>query len=356
VNAISYPQPRHANYLLGVLMVAYILSFIDRNILAILVGPIREEFAISDFQFSILHGWAFTLLYVILGMPIGWLVDRFRRKWIILGGVLFWSAMTALCGVARNFSTLFLARVGVGVGEASLSPAAYSMLSDSFPPQRLAWATSFFAIGITLGAGISYMVGGLLYDVFSNSATFAAIAPAMRPWQATFISVGLLGFVVIALLWFVREPMRRQQLGESSQDQGASPSEVAAHLWKQRRLYGALIFGIAMFSVVGQGSGAWYPELLMRNYAMSKSEAGSVVGLLFVVLGTLGTFTGALCASILQRRGYRDANMRWVMLSAMLALIPGVISPLMPTSTGVIALVLQWRRCNWQHPAGCAGK
>jgi len=335
-----YPQPRHANYLLGVLMVAYILSFIDRNILAILVGPIREEFAISDFQFSILHGWAFTLLYVVLGVPIGWLVDRFRRKWIILSGVLFWSAMTALCGVARNFSTLFLARIGVGVGEASLSPAAYSMLSDSFPPHRLPWATSFFAIGITLGAGISYMVGGLLYDFFSTSAELAAIAPAMRPWQATFITVGLSGFAVVALLWFVREPARRSLpiLDDSTRTGGASPVEVAAHLWQQRRLYGALIFGISMLSVVGQGSGAWYPELLMRTHGMSKGEAGSIIGLLFMVVGTLGTFAGALFASLLQRRGYLDANMRWVMLAAALTVIPAVLSPLMPNSTGLIAL------------------
>jgi len=336
VNA-PWPPPRHANYLLGVLMVAYILSFIDRNIMAILVGPIREQFAISDFQFSILHGWAFTLLYVVLGVPVGWLVDRFRRKWIIFGGVLFWSAMTALCGFARSFSSLFLARVGVGVGEASLSPAAYSMLSDSFPPRRLPWATSFFAIGITLGAGISYMVGGLLYDFFLTSAELAAIAPAMRPWQATFITVGLSGFLVVALLWYVREPARRQRADDSTHT-GASPLEVAAHLWQQRRLYGALIFGISMLSVVGQGSGVWYPELLMRTHGMSKSEAGSIIGLLFMVLGTLGTFAGALFASLLQRRGYPDANMRWVMLAAIFTLIPAVLSPLMPETTGLVAL------------------
>jgi len=329
--------PRHANYLLGVLLVTYVLSFIDRNVLAILVGPIREEFAISDFQFSILHGWSFTLLYVGLGVPFGWLVDRFSRKWIILGGVVFWSVMTSLSGFARSFSSLFLVRVGVGVGEASLSPAAYSMLSDVFPPQRLRWATCIFAMGITLGTGISYMVGGVLYDFFSHSAELAAIAPTIQPWQATFISVGLLGLLVVALLCCVREPLRRQRPDTSIQV-GASPGEVITHIWNQRRLYVALIFGVCMFAIVGQGKMAWYPELLVRSHAMSKSEAGSAVGLVFMVMGTLGSFAGAVFTTLLQRRGHLDANLRWVMLVAILNILPATFSPLMPSSSAVLAL------------------
>lgn len=331
----SHLRPRQANYLLGVLLLAYVLSFVDRNILAILVGPIRQEFAISDFQFSILHGWAFTLFYIVLGVPIGWLADRFSRRWIILGGVVFWSVMTSACGLARNFSTLFLARVGVGVGEATLSPAAYSILSDAFPPNRLRWATSVFAMGITLGTGISYMVGGLLYDFFST-VDLSSWAQDMRPWQATFITVGLAGFVVVAMLWFVREPIRRQLPTETGD--AVSLREVLAHLLRQRRLYGALMFGVTMMAVVGYGSMAWYPELLLRSHGMPKSEAGSALGLVFMVVGTLGSFSGAVFATLLQRRGHLDANMRWVMLAAALAIVPSVLSPLMPTSTGVIVL------------------
>jgi len=332
-----YPRSGDAYYLLGVLLVTYILSFIDRNVLAILVGPIREEFAISDFQFSILHGWSFTILYISLGIPFGWLVDRFSRKWIIVGGVVFWSAMTSLSGFARNFFSLFLVRVGVGVGEASLSPAAYSMLSDVFPPRRLPWATAIFATGITLGTGIAYMVGGLLYEVFNHSSKLAAIAPSLHPWQATFMTVGLLGLVVVALLWFVREPLRRQRPDESTRT-GASPFEVARYLWQQRRLYSGLIFGVCMFAVVGQGSMAWYPELLVRSHAMSKGEAGSAIGLVFMLAGTLGSFAGAGFSSLLQRRGHLDANMRWMLLAALLACVPSVLSPLMPNSTATIAL------------------
>jgi len=330
---MPYPSSRYANYLLGVLLAAYVLSFIDRNILAILVGPIREEFSISDFQFSILH------LYVVLGIPVGWLVDRFNRRWIIIGGVLVWSVMTCLCGFARNFPTLFLARVGVGVGEASLSPAAYSILSDVFPPHRLSWATSIFAMGITLGTGISFMVGGVLYDVFSHSETLAAIAPSMRPWQATFITVGLLGFVVVAALAWVREPMRRPRPDEIAQAQGgASLGEVLAYMWQQRRLYGTLMFTVGTIALAGYGCTAWYPEFLVRSHGMSKAEAGSAVGLVFMVVGTLGSFAGAVFAALLRRRGYLDANLRWVMLAAALMVVPSVFSPLMPGSPGVIVL------------------
>jgi MFS family permease len=331
----AYPPPRRANYLLGALLLAYILSFVDRNVLAILVGPIRQEFAISDFQFSILHGWAFTLFYIVLGVPIGWLADRFSRRWIILGGVTFWSAMTCLCGFAGNFFSLFLARIGVGVGEATLSPAAYSILSDAFPPDRLRWATSVFAMGITLGTGISYMVGGLLYDFFST-VDLAALAPLMRPWQATFITVGLAGLLVVGLLWFVREPARRRLPSESGD--AVSLREMLAQLRRQRRLYAGLMFGVTMMSVIGYGSMAWYPELLLRSHAMPKSEAGTALGLVFMVVGTLGSFAGAVFATLLQRRGYSDANMRWVMLAAGLAIVPATLSPLMPTSGGVIAL------------------
>ena len=118
-----------ARYALAILLLAYILSFIDRNVMAVLIGPIREQFSISDFQYSLLHGFAFSMFYIVLGLPIARLADRRNRKWIITIGILCWSLMTCLCGVARSFGMLFLTRVGVGVGEAALSPSAFSMLS-----------------------------------------------------------------------------------------------------------------------------------------------------------------------------------------------------------------------------------
>ena len=343
-----YPPSRRANYMLGVLLAAYILSFVDRNVLAILVGPIRQQFEISDFQFSLLHGWAFTLFYIVLGVPIGWLADRFSRRWIIIVGVSFWSLMTALCGFARSFGSLFLVRVGVGVGEATLSPAAYSLMSDYFPPERLRWATSVFAMGITLGTGASYMVGGFLYEFFSRvDLPHIALLADVKPWQATFITVGLAGFLVVALLAFVREPPRQRLAGEV---EGAVPfAAVIARLRGEARLYASLIFGITMMSVIGYGSIAWYPEMLVRSHGMAKSEAGSALGLVFMVAGTLGTFMGAACAAWLQRRGHRDANMRWVMCAALLAAVPAVAAPLAPGSAAALALFTLVTFLHYSH-------
>lgn len=331
-----------ANYVLAILLVAYILSFIDRNILALLVGPIREDFQITDFQFSLLHGLAFTLFYIFLGLPIGWLADRYSRKWIITSGVFFWSLMTCLCGFAKSFPSLFVARIGVGVGEATLSPAAYSLLGDYYPPKRLAWATSIFAMGITLGSGTSYLIGGWLYDQLSTMelATLPLIGAYVadwRPWQLTFIVVGLPGFLVVLLLLSVREPARRSA-NSSSVDDVLPLSEVFVYISQHWRAYSAIMFSVSAMSIIGYGTLIWYPEFLFRTYAMSKTEAGTALGSIFIIAGTAGTFAGAWFASLLRDRGYMDAHLRVVMLAALILFLPAVAAPLMPS--GSIALWL----------------
>ena len=335
----SYASPFYANYVLVVLLIAYILSFVDRNILAVLVGPIRQEFEISDFQFSIISGWAFTLFYIVLGLPIGWLADRFSRKWIITSGVFFWSLMTCLSGYTRTFGSFFLARVGVGVGEAALSPAAYSILSDYFSPSRLRWATAIYAMGITLGAGLSFRVGGWLYDRLSDmDVSTLPLIGALKAWQLTFIVVGLPGLLVVLLLLFVREPPRHQTA--ELRDKAPSLGEVLGYIKQRWQAFSSLIFGVCMKAVIGYGSMLWYVEFLVRTYGMSKTDAGIAFGNIFLIGGTAGTLAGAVFASFLQRRGYVDANMRMIAISSLLVLIPAVAAPLMPTSD--LAIALAW--------------
>lgn len=329
----SYPSAGYANYVLGVLVAAYILSFIDRNILALLVGPIRAEFNISDFQFSILHGWAFTLFYIFLGLPIGWLADRFSRKWIITGGVFLWSIATCLCGVAKNFSTLFITRVGVGVGEAALSPPAYSLLSDSFEPRRLRWATAIYASGITLGSGTSYMIGGWLYEKFvaMGGWQLPALDLSFKPWQLTFVTVGVPGFLVVLALLFVREPPRQKTALDK--DEAEPTAVVLAYVREHWQAYAGLIFGMSMMAVIGYGMLTWLPEFLLRTFGMAKAEGGAWLGSIFIFGGTAGTFFGAVFAELLQRRGYEDANMRLIGLVAAILVIPSVTAALVPSVT-----------------------
>lgn len=336
------PLASGANYVLAILLIAYILSFIDRNILALLVGPIRQDFQISDFQFSLLHGLAFTLFYIVLGLPIGWLADRYSRKWIITSGVFFWSLMTCLCGFAKSFPSLFVTRIGVGVGEATLSPAAYSLLGDYYPPRRLAWATSIFAMGITLGSGTSYLIGGWLYDQLATMdlATLPLIGAYVadwRPWQLTFIGVGLPGFLVVLLLLLVREPARRTA-SSGEVDEALPLSAVLAYILQHWRAYSAVMFSVSAMSIIGYGTLIWYPEFLFRTYAMSKTEAGTALGSIFIFAGTAGTFAGAWFASLLRSRGYVDAHIRVVMLAALVLILPAVAAPLM--ADGSIALWL----------------
>ena len=150
-----WPRPAYSWYVVAILLLAYTLSFIDRMILSLLVAPIRAALDISDTQVSLLIGLAFALFYTVLGLPLAWIADRYNRRNLIVAGVAIWSVMTAGCGLAGSYVTLFLARMGVGVGEATLSPAAYSMLSDYFPRHKLARAMAVYSMGVPLGAGIS---------------------------------------------------------------------------------------------------------------------------------------------------------------------------------------------------------
>jgi len=327
-----------ANYALLVLLLAYILSFVDRNAMAVLVGPIREDFDISDFQYSILHGFAFSMFYIFLGLPIARLADRGSRKTIITIGVFFWSLMTCFCGLAQSFKTLFLARVGVGVGEAALSPPAYSLLSDYFSEETLPRAMAIYTLGITIGGGLAYIVGGAVYQYFStHGALSLPLIGELRPWQTTFIVVGLPGFLLVLLLSFITEPARRgQDVAIAPANEGHSLGEIAAVLRSNWQAYSALILGVSLLSVLGYGTMAWYPEFLVRSHGMSRAEAGSMFGIIFIIAGSAGTIAGGWSAAPLARRGYSDANMRVVMWVAILWMAPAMAGPMLPS--GAMAL------------------
>ena len=182
----DYPGLGAAGYSLGLLFIAYVFSFIDRQVLSLLVGPIREDFGITDFQFSLLQGLAFALLYTFAGLPLGRLADRYSRRFILAGSVFFWSLMTCACGATKNFTQLFVARMGVGAGEAGLAPPAYSIITDSFRPEHLGYAMSFYKVGVKVGGGLALVIGGLLYDYFSslgevNVPLIGLVKPGMRP-------------------------------------------------------------------------------------------------------------------------------------------------------------------------------
>ena len=320
-----------AYYALLVLLLAYILSFVDRNVMAVLIGPIRADFAISDFQYSLLHGFAFSMFYIFLGLPIARFADRGSRKWVITLGVLFWSLMTCVCGLARSFSALFLARMGVGVGEAALSPPAYSLISDYFTEETLPRAMAVYTLGITIGGGLAYILGGAVLQYFSaRGAVELPLVGSLQPWQTTFVIVGLPGFLLVVLLSVMIEPPRRG--AAYVLDKEGSPGQVLVHLRRQWQAYTSLVLGVSLLAVLGYGTMAWYPEFLVRNHGMSAAQAGAQFGLIFILAGSAGTLVGGFSAAPLMARGYPDADMRLIMWIALLWLLPAAAGPMLVDS------------------------
>lgn len=335
-DATPWPRPLYAWWVVAVLLVAYTVSFIDRMILSLLVAPIRADLQISDFQFSLLHGLAFAVFYTVLGLPLGYLADRGNRQRLISVGVAFWSVMTAACGLAPNFLALFCARVGVGIGEATLSPAAYSMLSDYFPKHRLGRAMAIYSIGVPLGSGIALVIGGMVVKFASEMP--AIVLPVLgptEPWRLVFYLVGLPGLLVVLLLLSVREPLRRGRTAAPAEKFGAVFTHVRAHA----RAFGAHFIGLSLLTFVIYGGLAWYPTFFARTYGMAASDAGVAYGIIMAVGGAAGLILGGFLADFLFRRGYRSAHLMAVMFSVLSSAPLFVLAPLMGNANLAFALL-----------------
>ncbi len=338
----DYPGSLEANYVLGLLFVTYTFSFIDRQVLGVLVGPIKTDLALSDVQFSLLQGAAFAILYSVMALPFGRLADAGSRKWIMSIGVLGWSIATVGCGLAKSFGALFTMRMAVGVGEAALSPAAYSTISDSFPKEKLTRALSIYKAGALVGGGLALALGGALYDYFSavDNLVLPVLGP-MSAWQATFVAVGLPGLLLAALLAFTREPKRKGMLRDEATATARSLSvrEVFAYMFVQHRwLYVSILGGCALLAVVSYGFSSWFTEMLIRNFALTRSQSGSLFGSVVVVAGITGILSGPLVVNFFQRRDHLDANMRVLMLIAITLFPAAVLAPQMPNHTLALAL------------------
>ena len=200
---------RYSKYVLGVLLVVYIFNFIDRQIISILAEEIKADLGISDAEIGFLYGTAFAVFYAVFGIPLGKLADVWTRKSLISIGLGFWSLMTALSGTAHSFGTLAACRFGVGVGEASASPAAYSILSDYFSPRVRATVLAIYSSGVYIGAGIGLFLGGFIVDAWKDAFPDPALAPlGLQGWQAAFLAVGFPGLLVALWVWTLREPVR----------------------------------------------------------------------------------------------------------------------------------------------------
>ncbi len=339
---------RYAWYATLVMMVAYTFSFLDRQILNLMIGPIEADLHITDSEFAIIAGGAFGIFYTIMGLPIGWLADRYNRKWIVAIGIALWSLMTASCGLARSFSHLFTARIGVGVGEATLSPSAYSLLSDYFDKAHLPRAMSVYTFGIFIGAGLALIVGGQVIGLVEHRPDMVLpLLGAMHPWQLVFIIVGLPGVVLSVWLATLREPKRRGRtdiLAGERRKKDFAFQEVFRFMARYPWMSVSMFLGSAFFSVLGYAD-TWYPELYIRTWGWSASLSGAVNGLTSLIAGPLGLMFAGWYSSRMIKQGRVDACLRLTAFGAVGIALPAILMPLMPTPLSMALWLIPLKFC-----------
>jgi len=288
------PSPSYARYVLALLFVVYVFNFIDRQILAILLEPIKADLGVSDTAMGFLTGIAFALFYTVAGIPIARLADRSSRRTVIAVGLALWSAMTAASGLARSFGQLALARIGVGIGEAACTPPAHSLLADYFPPERRATALAVYGMGIHVGILFGFLVGGWMNELFG--------------WRNALYVVGLPGLVLAVVVRLtVREPERGAADGLAAPPVAVSMRD-AVHEVRRLESLRHMTLGAGLHSFAGYALAAWGPAFMVRVHHMGTAEVGTSLGLITGFSGAAGAILGGI---LVDRLGRRDA--RWAL-------------------------------------------
>lgn len=306
--------------MVALLLAANTISFVDRMLLTLLVGPIRAELMISDTQISLLHGFAFAAFYALAGLPLGRIADQGDRPRLMSIGVSLWSCMTAVCGFAGNFATLFAARVGVAVGEASLSPAAISLITQRFARSIASRAIATFQSGIFIGTALAMLGGGALLRWFEQNPV--ALFADMSPWRLVFVAVSAPGLLIGLSLLFVAEPRRGR-----TRDAGGQTSirKTFAHIGAHKSLYGGHFLAFTAITILAYGSLSWMPSVLVRAHGMSTPDAGALLGFALLIAGPIGVISSGALADAFAKRAIASGAM---LVATAAVLLLAVATPL----------------------------
>jgi MFS family permease len=267
----DYPGRSYAWTVVAILIATAVLSYTDRQVLSLLVDPIRGDLHITDNEMSLLLGSAFAVVYGIAGIPLGWLADRTSRRNLIFAGVLVWSLGTLACGLSHSFGQLFAARIVVGTGEAVLSPAAISLLSDYFPPSRRGTAVGFFLSGIAVGIGVAIVIGGGVLHLAERGALAGTALEGQPAWRLVLLMIGAPGLLWALVILLIREPTRHVETAPTAAQQSWRSTVVSRTI--------PVYLVVAMASLVDNAVGAWAPTLLMREFGQDPAEVGVRLGL-----------------------------------------------------------------------------
>jgi MFS family permease len=326
----------YAGYVTLVLLFAYTVSFIDRQVIALLVQPIKRDLGLSDAAFSMIQGFAFAIFYTGVGVFLGRIADHGNRRNLILAGVFVWVLATASGGLANSFTGLFLARIFVGAGEAALSPAAYSMLADYFPPERRGRAVGLYSSGVYIGSALAFIIGGLVIAATSQDSVVALpLLGGVRPWQAAFVLVALPGLLVLALMLTVREPPRRVDRAAAESTPVADLSHVVRHL----RVYAPIFIGCAVIAMITFGLTAWLPAAFIRRWGWSPGQIGPAYGAIILTCGIGGMLASGWLADMMVARGRRDAPLTLALAGTLVLIASSVAFAAAPGPGWALAAV-----------------
>jgi MFS family permease len=331
--AALWPRPAVAWWGAVVLLLAYTFGYVDRSILTVLVEPIQADLHINDTQLGLLNGFAFVIFYVTLGVPLGYLADRTNRKWLIVASIGLWCVMTSVCGLTRTFGQLFGARIGVGVGEAGLSPAGYSLIADYFPPNRRSVALGVYTIGIYLGSGLAILGGGALLGLIGGRHMMVVpLLGAMRSWQVVFLCVGAPGLLVAVLAATITEPLRKQKASETEKlGFRGEWDKTWRHISCHRSAYALITIGFSFLGVPFNVALLWARPYLSRHFGVTPANGAYMVGCTMLIFATLGILSGSIFCDRMQAKGRADATVWTGMIASILVLAPIVAFPLAPS-------------------------
>ncbi len=334
-----YPSNTYAWGMVAILTIAYISSFIDRYIYGLLAQQIKADLQLSDIQIGLIGGLAFALFYATSGVFLGWLADHRRRTWIVGFGVIVWSLATAASGLAKSYWQLFLARVGVGAGEATLSPCAMSMIADSFPPERRGKPIAIYSSALVIGAGVANLASAAIIQWTLRSPSVSVpMFGELAPWQLTFIIVGLPGVLIAIPFFLMREPTRRK-IAASEQDVGDGHlGDTVRYVRKHLGAFMGITAIVCVMTITAYSQSVWMPATFERTYGWSPSLYGVVNGIVILCVSPATYIATGFISDKMTSSGKRDAPFLLLMVGALLMVPTGAAAPLMPT--GWMAFVI----------------
>ncbi|MBB6125330.1 spinster family MFS transporter [Sphingobium subterraneum] len=300
-------KPVRAWISIAILLIFSLFSFLDRQLIALMVDPIKADLGLNDTELGLLQGMAFALCYAVAGLPIGWAVDRYPRRIILFAGLAIWSASAAACGLARSFWQLFFFRTLVGAGEATLSPAAVSLISDLFPRDKIGAPLGVYSAGYYIGSGAALAIGGWLVVTFTAMGSISLpYLGVIAPWQATFMAAGAPGILVAFLAFAMYDPKDYRKISRQPETQ----SVIALLRISMRGRWTATNFGFLAFgaaTLANYAVAAWTPAYMMRVFGWQASDVGWIFGLVVVCSGASGALLGGMLLDRLFRAGRKDA-------------------------------------------------